>query len=369
MRDEEHREVRVVPELQELVLHLAPRQRVERRERLVHQQDVGLHRHPARDRHPLLHAARERVRQAVGELGEVHLRDRVPRLVPRGRAREAAARHQRKHHVLGHRLPGQQLVEFLEHHHAIRSGPRHDLALQPDLALDRAHVSADRLQQRRLAATRRPEQDEAIRPEDFEVDAIRRRDEMVPRLVLQRDAADIEQRRRPPGMPVIGLLRLPGQAIEIDVAAREDHADRRAPTSRLSSRRHASGTADEGSMMIFIRSQVIRIARTMASSDAVPTAVTRCRMAASVRGDSVVRSPSAIVVVGASGSTDPVRKLARGVVGVRGLRAVDADRRLERARGNGRARQESASAHRRDHDVEVRASTPGARRPPWPDRR
>ena len=61
--------------------------------------------------------------------------------------------------------------------------------------------------------------------------------------------------------------------------------------------------------MIFIRSHVIRIARTIASSDAVPTAVTPSRIAASVRGDSVVRRPSAIVVVGASGSTDPVRKL------------------------------------------------------------
>ncbi len=77
---------------------------------------------PARDRDALLHPAGQRVRQAVGELREVHLRDRVPRLLPRRAAGEPAARHQRKHHVLGHRLPRQQLVEFLEHHHAIRAG-------------------------------------------------------------------------------------------------------------------------------------------------------------------------------------------------------------------------------------------------------
>ena len=78
----------------------------------------------------------------------------------------------------------------------IRSGPgpRHGLALQPDLAFDRLHVAADRLQQRRLAAAGRPEQDEAIGAIHVEVDAIRRRDEMVARLVLQRHAAHVKQR-------------------------------------------------------------------------------------------------------------------------------------------------------------------------------
>ncbi len=41
------------------------------------------------------------------------------------------------------------------------------------------HVAAHRLQQRRLAAARRPEQDEAIRPEDLEIDPVGRRDQMV----------------------------------------------------------------------------------------------------------------------------------------------------------------------------------------------
>ena len=52
---------------QQFVLHLAPRQRVERGEGFVHQQDVGLHRHAAGDRDALLHAAGQRVRIDVGE--------------------------------------------------------------------------------------------------------------------------------------------------------------------------------------------------------------------------------------------------------------------------------------------------------------
>ena len=49
--------------------------------------------------------------------------------------------------------------------------------------------------------------------------------------------------------------------------------------------------------------------------------MTCARRAASVRGDSVVRKPSAIVVVGGSGSTLPETKLARGVARIARLRA------------------------------------------------
>ncbi len=194
VRDEEHGEARVVPELQQLVLHLAARERVERREGLVHQQDIGFHRHPARDGHALLHSTGQRMRQAVGEFRQVDLGDCVSRLLPCRLGAEPAARDERKHHVLGHRLPRQQLVEFLEYHHPVGPRSRHDLAFETDPALDRIQVAADRLQQRRLAAARRAEQDEAVGLEDLEIDAIRRGDEVVLRLVLQRDAIDVEQR-------------------------------------------------------------------------------------------------------------------------------------------------------------------------------
>ena len=55
------------PDLQELALQLLARERVERAERLVHQQDVGIVGEHARDRDALLHAARQLARVAVGE--------------------------------------------------------------------------------------------------------------------------------------------------------------------------------------------------------------------------------------------------------------------------------------------------------------
>jgi hypothetical protein len=127
MRDENHREPRIVPELKQLVLHLAPRERVECRERLVHQQHVGLHGHPTRNRNPLLHAAGQRVRKAVDELDQVHLFDIFERLVLGRFPRQLAARGQREGDVFLHRLPWKKLIEFLEDHHPIGTRPADDL--------------------------------------------------------------------------------------------------------------------------------------------------------------------------------------------------------------------------------------------------
>src|SRR5665213_4528795 len=73
---------------------------------------------------------------------------------------------------------------------------------------------------------------------------------------------------------------------------------------------HASGTAPDGSTTIFIRSQMMRIARTMDSSLQVAMSSTYARIAPNVRGASVVRRPSAIVVAGGNGSMWPERKPA-----------------------------------------------------------
>jgi hypothetical protein len=70
----------------------------------------------------------------------------------------AARRLQREFDVATHGLPGQQLVELLEHHHAVGPGLRDRAAAQTDLPFGRRQVAADGLQQRRLAAARRPQQ-------------------------------------------------------------------------------------------------------------------------------------------------------------------------------------------------------------------
>ena len=257
---------------------------------------------------------------------EVDLGDRVARLFPRGGAGEPAARHQREHHVLGDRLPRQQLVEFLEHHHPVGTGPRHDLALQPDLALDRAHVAADRLQQRGLAAARRPEQDEAVGAEDLEIDAIRRGDEVVLASCTaasrraRRAAASRRGRCRHRALPT-----LPGQPVEVDVAARDDHADRARPRRRACAR---AGTP--AAPPTKARSRSSSAPRSCASrARSRPRSPCRsrrrcARIAASVRA----RERRAQAVGDRRRRRQrlhaPRAEAARGVVGVRRLRAVDA---------------------------------------------
>ena len=75
MGDEQHGELGFIPQRQQLVLHPRAGQRIERRERLVHQQNIRLHRHATRDRDALLHAAGQRVRIAVRKIGELDLLD------------------------------------------------------------------------------------------------------------------------------------------------------------------------------------------------------------------------------------------------------------------------------------------------------
>src|SRR5262245_25975885 len=73
MRHEKNREIRVDAELQQLVLHLRSRERIERRERFVHQQDFGFHCHRPRDRDALFHASRQRMRVAPRKFRQVYL--------------------------------------------------------------------------------------------------------------------------------------------------------------------------------------------------------------------------------------------------------------------------------------------------------
>ena len=68
--DEQHGLARAQPERLEVDAHLLARQRVERAERLVHQQQRRIVDQRAHDRVALAHAARQLARVAVGELAE-----------------------------------------------------------------------------------------------------------------------------------------------------------------------------------------------------------------------------------------------------------------------------------------------------------
>ena len=60
-----------VPQPQQLLIEHVAHDLVERAERLVHQQQVGIERQRARDRGALLHAARQLPGKLVAEAGEV----------------------------------------------------------------------------------------------------------------------------------------------------------------------------------------------------------------------------------------------------------------------------------------------------------
>ena len=162
MGDEQHREADIVPQRLQFFLHVAPGQRVERGERLVHQQHRRLHGERARDRDALLHAARQHVRIDVLEARQVDLGEHRARMLGRLILRHALVDEQREQHVAEHGLPRQELVELLEHHHAVGAGLLDLLAVETDLPLDRLHEARDRLEQRRLAAAGRSEQHEAL---------------------------------------------------------------------------------------------------------------------------------------------------------------------------------------------------------------
>jgi hypothetical protein len=112
--DENDRLLQVFLQQQELVLQLVADQRIERRERLVHEQDVGVGGEGAREAHALLHAAGQLMAELARPLRQadhrqlfgddlVHLRLRRPtKLEPEG-------------DVLLHRAPWQKR-ELLEHH-------------------------------------------------------------------------------------------------------------------------------------------------------------------------------------------------------------------------------------------------------------
>ncbi|OFT87956.1 hypothetical protein HMPREF3115_15030 [Burkholderia sp. HMSC10F09] len=193
VRDEQQREARVVPQPQQLFLHLAARQRIERGERLVHQQHARLHRERARNGDALLHAARQRMRIRIGERAEPHLVEIVQRTFARFGTRQLRGDAQRKRDVLHDGLPRRQLIELLKHDHAIRARPVHRRTVERDRAGDRFDEAGDRLQQRRFPAAGRAEQHEAVAAVHVEADLLRRTHDARAGAVLERHAVDREQ--------------------------------------------------------------------------------------------------------------------------------------------------------------------------------
>ena len=183
------------PHVREQALHVVAGERVERRERLVHQQHGRIVGERARDGDPLLHPAGQMMRVGLHELFELHQLELLARdLLALGLADPLHL--QAEGHVSERRAPREQLGEILEHDAAIHAVAGDGLAADADLAGGRRQKSGDDIEQRRLAAARRADQTEEFRRLDVEAYSLDAGDPPGRRIVDERDLADLDMGHR-----------------------------------------------------------------------------------------------------------------------------------------------------------------------------
>src|SRR6478735_4638728 len=155
VRDEDDGFSRSLPEAHQLFLHLLARLRVERAERLVHQQHLRIEGEDASERGALLHPARELRRIVIAELGEAD-HGELPRYHLVYLFFSETLRLEAPGDVAGHALPRKER-ELLEHHAAVGPRAAHFLAVDADAAGLGGDEAADDVQERALAAAARPD--------------------------------------------------------------------------------------------------------------------------------------------------------------------------------------------------------------------
>ena len=99
---------------------------------------------------------------AVANSDQADHLQRLLHTAPHVSAGQTSGHEEREADVLEDRLPGRELVEFLEHDDAIRTGPADGGTVEPDLTLTGQHEAGGGLQQRALAAARRAKEHEAL---------------------------------------------------------------------------------------------------------------------------------------------------------------------------------------------------------------
>ena len=160
MGHEHHRQPGALPQLQQLLLQALARHGVQRAERLVHQDHLGVVGQHARDRHALLHPARQLMRIGIGELRQAdHLHEAV-----RGGKHLSAGQPARlgpERDIAPHRQPGEERV-VLEHHAAIGAGAGDVGVPHAHVALRRHLEPADQAQQGGLATSRGADQTDEL---------------------------------------------------------------------------------------------------------------------------------------------------------------------------------------------------------------
>src|SRR5437764_1787142 len=170
--DEDDSRAGARPYCQEILLQLLACLRVERAERLIHEDEDGLAHQRARDADPLLHATGQLVRKMFGKGGKPHQLDEMSRrIAPLGRG--YAVDLERKLDVTQDGAPRQQ-PEILEHHAGVlaRAGDRH--AGDGDVALVRPDQPGGEPKQGRLAAPARSQQRDQLALAHRRIDAVER---------------------------------------------------------------------------------------------------------------------------------------------------------------------------------------------------
>ena len=153
--DEDDRLAGVAPQLQDQGLHLLPRQRVQRPQRLVHQDELRVVGEAAGQGDALLHAARQLVDRLVPEPLEADGVEQV--LHPGGDLAGRCAAHLRAEaDVLGDVQPLEQRA-LLEHHPALRRGGGDLVRAEHRLPAGGGEESGEDVEKGGLAAPRRPE--------------------------------------------------------------------------------------------------------------------------------------------------------------------------------------------------------------------
>ena len=202
VRDEDDRLVKVLLEVDELVLHLGADQRIERREGLVHEEDLRVGAQRAGEADALLHAARELARILVLVAGETDRIDPARGLVAHDRALEAAHL-QPVADVLDDRAVRHQAEALEDHahlgapevHQRLGIELEHVLALDDDLAVRRVDQPVEMPDQRRLARSRQAHDDEDLALFDVERDVVQaeRVAGLPEELVLAHPGLDLRQ--------------------------------------------------------------------------------------------------------------------------------------------------------------------------------
>src|SRR5437899_470507 len=172
MGDEQDGLLLAFPDAEQHFLHQHTGLIIQRPERFVEQQDLGIVGERAGDRRALLHAAGELLRPVIPKAGQADPMDEsIGDLAAVRLGYPALAQAERD--VFAHRQPREQRVR-LKHHAAIGAGSRDLVPVQDDAAAGRPVKPGDDPQQRGFSATRRAEDGDEVVVADAEVGRLQR---------------------------------------------------------------------------------------------------------------------------------------------------------------------------------------------------